>query len=107
MKKLKKKVLQKRLPAVKQRSYYDPKTGIMTLTAPGEPVSFGEALAHGLQATGGKEGFADWGRHNPGHMYTLLSRTLPLELAGKAGGPIEVTFVDPVAHLQRKEKSLN
>ncbi len=99
---LKKKLLSKKLPAAPRDSYYDPKTGVMTLHPVKEPVTFGESIAHAMGRLGGKEGLAHWARHNPGHFYTLAARTLPLELAGKDGGPVEVTFVDPLAAVARK-----
>jgi len=103
---LKKKVLKAKLPAPPRDKYYDPKTGVMTLHPVKEPTTFGESIAHAMGRLGGKEGLAHWARHNPGHFYTLAARTLPLELAGKDGGPVEVTFIDPLA-ARKKEIEIN
>ena len=93
---MRKRTLKKKLVPAPRKEYYDPATGIMTLHAPEDASTFGEGLAHAMRRLGGKEGLAHWARYNPGHFSTLMARTLPLELAGKDGGPIEVTFVDPL-----------
>ena len=93
---MRKRTLKKKLVPAPRKEYYDPVMGIMTLHAPEGSATFGEGLAHAMRRLGGKEGLAHWARYNPSHFYTLMARTLPLELAGKDGGPIEVTFVDPL-----------
>lgn len=101
---MRKKRLKQLVAPAPRKSYYDPKTGIMTLHPPEQGVTFGDALAHAQARLGGKEGLAHWAQYNPGHFYTLLARTLPLELAGKGGGPLEFTIVDPTIQERPKEK---
>jgi len=92
------------MPPAKPVIAYDYKTGVLMRSAQPEPVSFKDVLDYAMAQTG-KEGFLQWAQMNPGHFYTLAARALPLELRGKDGGPVEVTFVDPTKSVDRNDQT--